>query len=665
MFTDIEGITSRMQHSEAEAIRLLEQHKKIFLRYTQEYKGRVIKYMGDGTLTTFTSVLQCINCAVALQRAFRKNPVIPVRIGIHMGEVILENKDIIGDAVNLASRIQTSGVAGSVLVSEKVHGELRNHPEIAIVALGSFYLKNVDNPVPIYAIRAEGLKIPAAAAISPQNHSQSEKEFFPKKKPELFSAFKNVRILINAFIIIFILLVIFLLRSYFNYAADTNARTIAVLPFKNIGQGGSNYLAEGITEEMISLLSENPDLTVKKIPYDVTRNYSDDALEKLLSGIKVGSVLEGTIQLNKGNLSIFARLRNIKTSQILWAKTYDENPLDLMKVQQQVALRINEELNTSFNRDRIIRKSPDPEAHDLYLKGRYAQKRRDTASMNEADYYFRQALIKDSTYALAYSGISDNYVIRIDNGNMPYELGINEARNALSNAFRLDSNLAEVRASNAIFLTTLEGRRKEAMHELEVALTLSPNYAEAHQWYAVELVADGQFDSALSHINKALELEPFSERIWDQKIMILTYSRRFREAININDSLIKNFPNKIKSPDFITECYYRLGKRDSALISANAISGSTSEFWKAVISGDKNKLQMLIAQNNFGTKSDYELVANCYIFLRQNENALKALESAFAGKEFGWLKFLNVAPSWDPLRKEPAFYNLLLKLGFK
>ena len=669
MFTDIEGFTGLMQNDEAAAVRLLEQHKKIFLQCIEHCKGRVIKYIGDGTLTIFASVLQGIECAVALQQAFQKNPVIPVRIGIHIGEVIFENKDIIGDAVNLTSRIQTSGIAGSVLVSEKVHEELSNHPEIVTVSLGFFYLKNVLQPVHLYAIAAEGLAIPNAINISAKSAVRPEIESPQKKWFGFSNVFGNVRLLINACIIIFILSLIFLLGSnFFKSRNMDNSKTIAVLPFKNIGRAGDNYLAEGLTEEMIGLLSENPDLTVIKIPFNVTKNYTEDAFEEILLGKNVGSVLEGSVQIDKGILVIFARLRNIKTSEILWANTYNENPAVLMKVQRLVAIQINQELNTSFGREKMkqfARKSPDPEAHDLYLKGRYAQKKRDTVSMKEALYYFKKALIKDSTYALAYSGISDNYVIKIDNGDLPYDSGINIVRNVLSKALSLDSNIAEVRASNAIYLSSLEGRRYQAMHELKTALNLNPNYVGAHQWYAVELVADGQFDSAIFHINKALELEPFSERIWDQKIMILTYSRQYREAIRLYDSLIQNFPEKIQSLDLIADCYFGLGNKDSVLICARTLGGNFYEFWKAVIKGDNNKIQILIAQNISGVKVDYELIANYYVSLGQNENALKTLENAFADKEYSWLKFLNVAPYWDPLRKEPAFHNLLFKMGFK
>lgn len=669
MFTDIDGFTAMMQNDEAKTVTLLEYHKQLFLKYTGQYKGRIIKYIGDGTLTIFTSVIQAVNCAVALQQAFQKAPAISVRIGIHLGEVILENKDVIGDAVNLSSRIQTSGVAGGVLISEKVRDELKNHPEIVTLFVGAFHLKNVLQPVNLYAIVADGLQVPNK--LSSKNGAGIKVKASDKESYLPFPGLNKKRLIYITSISIFILMLAFPVIKYFFYGKSTDKiKVIVVLPFKNIGQGEvNNYLAEGLTEEIISLLSANSELTVKKIPFSVTQNYNEASITGLLKGIEAGSVLEGSVQHDKDSLRIFVRLRNTETNQITWAETYNRQYKELMNVQQQVASQIAEKLKTSFGREKMKqlaqKKSTTPEAYDLYMRGRYAQNKRTPASMNEAIYFFKMALREDSAYALAYSGISDNYVILIDNGYIAYEQGIDTARSALNHAFLLDSTLAEVRASKAIFLSSLEGRRKEALTELQLALKTRPNYAAAQQWYAVELAAESQFDSAIKHINSALKLEPFSERIWSNKTMILTFARRYREAINLQDSFIIRFPGNNEYDEQKTKCYYWLGKKDSALFYANAIQDASGEFWKAVINRNKTELQKQFYQQLLLKTLDNEMLATYYIFLGQKDKALTTLLDAYTKKEFRWLKFLNVSPTWDSVRNEPVFNGLLVKLGFK
>lgn len=159
MFADIEGYTHLFQHNEAAAIRQVEDHREDVMVATSIYHGNVMQFYGDGSLTVFDSIVDAIQCAVEIQRLSALHR-IPIRIGIHYGDIVFKGGDIYGDSVNIASRIQTLGIAGSILISDKVAAELHNHPEISILPLGSFALKNVRSRMPIFAISGEGLAIP-------------------------------------------------------------------------------------------------------------------------------------------------------------------------------------------------------------------------------------------------------------------------------------------------------------------------------------------------------------------------------------------------------------------------------------------------------------------------------------------------------------------------
>src|SRR5690606_13678502 len=156
MIADIEGYTHLFQHNEAAAIRQVEDHREDVRVATSIYHGNVMQFYGDGSLTVFDSIVDAIQCPVEIQPLSALHR-IPIRIGIHYGDIVFKGGDIYGDSVNIASRIQTLGIAGSILISDKVAAELHNHPEISILPLGSFALKNVRSRMPIFAISGEGL----------------------------------------------------------------------------------------------------------------------------------------------------------------------------------------------------------------------------------------------------------------------------------------------------------------------------------------------------------------------------------------------------------------------------------------------------------------------------------------------------------------------------
>ncbi len=165
MFTDIAGYTALMQHNEQQAVRTREKHRAVFNSVTEKYNGRILQYYGDGTLSIFNSAIDAVQCAVELQRGLRTAPAVPVRIGIHTGDILYSGEEIIGDSVNIAARIEALALTGSVLVSAKVFDEIKNQTGLTAVPLKQVMLKNVDRPVELYALVANGLVVPRAADI--------------------------------------------------------------------------------------------------------------------------------------------------------------------------------------------------------------------------------------------------------------------------------------------------------------------------------------------------------------------------------------------------------------------------------------------------------------------------------------------------------------------
>ena len=171
MFTDIEGYTALMQHNEAKAIQTRDKHRNIFNSITEKHNGRILQYYGDGTLSIFDSAIDAVKCGIEMQIGFQKEPTIPIRIGIHTGDIIFSEEEIIGDGVNIASRIESIAVSGSVFISDKVYDEIKNQDSIKTSLLKTFKLKNVEKPIEVYAISNAGLIVPNPEDIEGETRS--------------------------------------------------------------------------------------------------------------------------------------------------------------------------------------------------------------------------------------------------------------------------------------------------------------------------------------------------------------------------------------------------------------------------------------------------------------------------------------------------------------
>jgi class 3 adenylate cyclase len=207
MFTDMVGYTSLMQQDEKRAKMLRDKHRDVLQNLVSEHHGQILQYYGDGTLAIFGSAIEAALCGAEIQQLLQKEPKVPLRIGIHSGDVVYDDEGVYGDGVNIASRIENIAVSGSVLISEKINDELKNQTEVSTKLLGTYELKNVRNPVSIYAVDSHGIILPTAQQISGKT--------------------------------------------------STTDHSIAVLPFVNMSADAENeYFSDGMTEEILNALAK-------------------------------------------------------------------------------------------------------------------------------------------------------------------------------------------------------------------------------------------------------------------------------------------------------------------------------------------------------------------------------------------------------------------------
>src|SRR5437762_1278536 len=297
-------------------------------------------------------------------------------------------------------------------------------------------------------------------------------------------------------------------------AGSLPQKSIAVLPFDNLSRDPDNaYFAEGVQDEILTRLAKVADLKV--ISRTSTQHFKSapENLRDIAKQLGVTNTLEGSVQKAADQVRVNVQLINAMTDAHVWADTYDRKLTDIFAVESEIAKTIAETLQARLtgSEKSSIAKTPtvNPEAYELYLKGRFFWNKRTGDDLRKSIEYFNQAIAKDPNYALAYVGLADSYLLLSSYAAVSQADSLPSARSALKRALELDDSLAEAHASSGL-LATLELDLDRGIDELKRAVELKPNYATAHHWLALAHLTLAQFDSAISEAKRAIELDPLS-----------------------------------------------------------------------------------------------------------------------------------------------------------
>ncbi|HUK46769.1 MAG TPA: winged helix-turn-helix domain-containing protein, partial [Terriglobales bacterium] len=292
-------------------------------------------------------------------------------------------------------------------------------------------------------------------------------------------------------------------------------RSVAVLPLKNLsGDPAQDYLADGMTEELIGDLARVPGLRV--ISRTSVMRFKDTQLSvpEIARTLNVDAVLEGSVIREGDQIRVHAQFIRAATDEHIWAQEYQREYRSVLALQEDVSRSIAERVQASIAPEQRARLAPtqpvDPEAHEDYLKARYYFTQRTDDALNKSISYFNQAITKDPTYALAYSGLADDYALIGFRGTVPSKESLLEAKAAAMKAIELDDKLADAHASLAFIAETHEWDWTTAEREYKRALELNPGDARAHHWYAGYLTYQGRFDEGIAEEKRARELDPLS-----------------------------------------------------------------------------------------------------------------------------------------------------------
>ncbi|MFY9716942.1 MAG: adenylate/guanylate cyclase domain-containing protein [Thermoplasmata archaeon] len=463
MFTDMVGSTAMAQSNEAEALRLRDEQEELVRPLFAAHQGREVKSLGDGFLAEFGSALRAVQCALDIQQRLHERNAktshfpIHLRIGIHLGDVEVRGTDVLGDTVNVASRIEPLAEPGGICISDPVFGQVRNKVSNPIEKLEPKTLKNVQFPMDIYRII-----LPWTVRESPPD------------------------------------------------AADPGR--LAVLPFTNMSPDPlDEFFAEGLTEEMISELSKLRGLRV--IARTSVMRFRDErkGVSEIGKELNVGTVLEGSVRKAGNRIRITAQLIDAHTEEHLWSDRYDRELTDIFAVQGDISRAVAAALNVQFLHPVRERQQPTLSlgAYSLYLRGRTLWNQRAPGALREALRCFEEARDDDPKYAQAYSGIADCHALFFDRNMLPWAETIPRAKAAARQALLLNDSLADGHASLGLALYW-EYDWDGAMRELHRAVELNPSYASAHQWLFQMLGALGRAQEAERELALAEEADPLS-----------------------------------------------------------------------------------------------------------------------------------------------------------
>ncbi|MEP6596057.1 MAG: adenylate/guanylate cyclase domain-containing protein [Ginsengibacter sp.] len=498
LFADMTGYTSMMQENEQLARSKRQRLKEILETSIESHNGKILQYYGDGSLSIFNSAIDGVHSAIAIQQQLQQPPKVEVRIGIHIGDVTVEDGAIYGDGVNLASRIESLAVPGSVFISERVFEEIRNQENISALELGYFEFKNVKHPIRVYAIANNGIVVPAREDLKGKTMQP--------------------------------------------------ANRLAVLPFVNMSADAENeYFSDGITEELLNALTKVDGLQVTSRTSVFAFKGKKDDVRDIAIKLNVDKILEGSVRKSGKRVRITAQLINAADGYHIWSENYDRDLNDIFAVQDEISAiitnKLRENLTVKDHETKLV-KPPvkNIEAYTCYLKGLHYMNKMTPADTRKGIGFLEEAITLEPTYAQAYGMIAMAYSYLGATGQMLPAKAFEIVHRNADTAMKLDSEIAESHLAKASAYLFFDWKWKEAYHALQHARELNPGSTAVHHLLSFYYLATGQIQQAVNIMEEAARLDPLSPLINHFLGTVYTFAERYDDTIKLADKLLEMDP---------------------------------------------------------------------------------------------------------------------------
>jgi len=632
MFTDIVGYTALMGEDEEKAFELLKKNRQLQKPLIEQNNGRWIKELGDGVLASFTTVSDAVITAIRIQEACNLSKEFLLRIGIHHGEIVFENDDIFGDAVNIASRLQALAPVGAIWISESVQNNVSNKKDIKTKFVRSEILKNIKEPVRIYEVIT--------------NNNQTEQSKFISQKSTKPSLEKS----------------------------------IAVLPFVDMSSShDQEYLGDGLAEEILSSIVHLKDLKVAGRTSSFQFKGARVDLREVGEKLGVGTVLEGSVRKQGNRLRVTAQLINVQDGFHIWNERYDRDMDDIFAIQDEIALAITERLKITLlekDREKIVKTfTKNTEAYELYLKGRFHINRRGRAILTGLD-FLKQAITLDPAYALAHSGYADALFLAAFYNFLPGKEVLPKVKQEAETAIKLDATLSEAYCSLGACHKDLTWDWAEAKTNFLKAIELNPQYAQAHSFYGFGLQwFEGNFAKAEKHGRIAIKLEPLSAIDHADLAWTLHAAGKFDEALAMAKTGIELDTHSFLSHRLAGLSYMASSRYEEAIDAFSHLINISNRHQHAVngliwaYCGNGNVEEARVLMNELEERSATEYIAGTYAglsaaYLGDMNKAFYYLEQAYNDRDPNMVQIKHSRYVPPSLKNDPRFQNLLDRIGF-